>query len=176
MTEAKINLLSTPAELCKSRCPHTGSSSKMQICMEGISSGEAQVQLNCTKSAKPLTHWTVNQLSANSCSEWWRQGVFWNEIAAHFLCFKLIVHACQKYICLFHIKVLLICWQQHRHNYGHVLCQCLFHGNWTLQYHRGKHYFVSFIEFRWNSPIYTLCHFWWNAMICFCWQILPNWS
>ena len=35
--------------------------------------------------------------------------------------YKLIVHACQKYICLFHIKVLVICWQQHRDNYGHVL-------------------------------------------------------
>ena len=134
-------------------------------------SGEAQVQLNCTKSAKPLTHWTVNQLSANSCSEWWRQGVFWNEIAAHFLCFKLIVHACQtpKYICLFHIKVLVICWQQHRDNYGHVLCKCLFHGNWTLQYHEQRQKLVcvlNWISVKW--PCLTLCHFWWNAMICLC--------
>ena len=102
-------------------CPYTGSSSKMQICMEGISAGGAQVQLNCTRSAKPSTPWTVSQWSANSCSELWRQCVFGNEIAAYCLYIKLIVHACQKYICLFHIKVLVICWQQHRDKYGHVL-------------------------------------------------------
>ena len=53
-------------------------------------------------------------------------------------------------------------------------CKCLLHGNWTLQYHRGKHYFVSFIEFRWNSPIYTLNEMLWFAFVDKFWQIGHN--
>ena len=43
-----------------------------------------------------------------------------------------------KYMCLLHIEVLVICWQQHRDNYEHVICICLFHGNWTVQYHEQR--------------------------------------
>ena len=32
----------------------------------------------------------------------------------------------------------VICWQQHRDNYEHVICICLFHGNWTVQYHEQR--------------------------------------
>ena len=43
--------------------------------------------------------------------------------------FKLTVHVSEEYMCLLHIEVLVICWQQHRDNYEHVICICLFHGN-----------------------------------------------
>ena len=109
----------------------------MQICMEGISAGGAQVQLNCTKSAKLSMNWTANQWSANSCSEQWKR-CFSKRICSLNLYFKLTVHVSEKYMCLLHIEVLVICWQQHRDNYEHVICICLFHGNWTVQYHEQR--------------------------------------